>query len=72
MKDTNRITVDAEFYAELREKLMHLERNAHYHAKTLELYRQMMRETQDVITGLLETMNEHFYSMSGKDTPPAA
>lgn len=72
MKDTNRITVDAEFYAELREKLMHLERNAHYHAKTLELYRQMMRETQDVITGLLETMNGHFYSMSGKDTPPAA
>lgn len=72
MKEANRITVDAEFYAELREKLMHLERNAHYHAKTLELYRQMMRETQDVITGLLETMNEHFYSMSGKDTPPAA
>ena len=71
MKDTNRITVDAEFYAELREKLMHLERNAHYHAKTLELYRQMMRETQDVITGLLETMNEHFYSMGG-DTPPVA
>ena len=72
MKDTNRITVDAEFYAELREKLMHLERNAHYHAKTLELYRQMMRETQDVITGLLETMNEHFYSTRGGDTPPAA
>ena len=71
MNDTNKITVDAEFYAELREKLMHLERNAHYHAKTLELYRQMMRETQDVITGLLETMNEHFYSMGG-DTPPAA
>lgn len=71
MKEVNRITVDAEFYAELREKLMHLERNAHYHAKTLELYRQMMRETQDVITGLLETMNEHFYSMGG-DTPPAA
>ena len=70
MKDTNRITVDAEFYAELREKLMHLERNALYHAKTLELYRQVMRETQDVITGLLETMNEHFYS--GGDTPPAA
>ena len=72
MKDINRITVDAEFYAELREKLMHLERNALYHANTLELYRQLMRETQDVITGLLETMNEHFYSMSGKDTPPAA
>ena len=72
MKEANRITVDAEFYAELREKLMHLERNAHYHAKTLELYRQMMRETQDVITGLLETMNEHFYSTGGKDTPPAA
>ena len=71
MKDTNRITVDAEFYAELREKLMHLERNVHYHAKTLELYRKMMRETQDVITGLLETMNEHFYSAGG-DTPPAA
>ena len=72
MKDTNRIMVDAEFYAELREKLMHLERNAHYHAKTLELHLQMLKETQDVITGLLETMNEHFYSMSGKDTPPAA
>lgn len=72
MKEANRITVDAEFYAELREKLMHLERNAHYHAKTLELYRQMMRETQDVITGLLETMNEHFYSTRGGDTPPAA
>lgn len=72
MNDTNRIMVDAEFYAELREKLMHLERNALYHAKTLELYRQTMRETQDVITELLETMNEHFYSMSGKDTPPAA
>ena len=71
MKDTNRITVDAEFYAELREKLMHLERNAHYHAKTLELYRKMLMETQDVITGLLETMNEHFYSTGG-DTPPAA
>lgn len=70
MKEANRITVDAEFYAELREKLMHLERNAHYHAKTLELYRQMMRETQDVITELLETMNEHFYS--GGDMPPAA
>ena len=72
MKDTNRITVDAEFYAELREKLMHLERNAHYHAKTLELYRQMMRETQDVITGLLETMNESFYIDNGGDMPPAA
>lgn len=71
MKDTNRIMVDAEFYAELREKLMHLERNALYHANTLELYRQLMRETQDVITGLLETMNEHFYSTGG-DTPPAA
>ena len=71
MNDTNKIMVDAEFYAELREKLMRLERNAHYHAKTLELYRQMMRETQDVITGLLETMNEHFYSTGG-DTPPAA
>lgn len=71
MKDTNRITVDAEFYAELREKLMRLERNAHYHAKTLELYRKMLMETQDVITGLLETMNEHFYSAGG-DTPPAA
>ena len=72
MKDTNRITVDAEFYAELREKLMHLERNAHYHAKTLELYRQMMRETQDVITGLLETMNESFYIDNDGDMPPAA
>ena len=71
MKDTNRITVDAEFYAELREKLMHLERNAHYHAKTLELYRKMLMETQDVITGHLETMIEHFYSLGG-DTPPAA
>ena len=71
MKDTNRIMVDAEFYAELRENLMHLERNALYHANTLELYRQLMRETQDVITGLLETMNEHFYSTGG-DTPPAA
>lgn len=49
---------------------MHLERNAHYHAKTLELYRKMLMETQDVITGLLETMNEHFYS--GGDMPPAA
>lgn len=72
MKDTNRITVDAEFYAELREKLMHLERNAHYHAKTLELYRKMLMETQDVITGLLKTMNEHFYSTRGGDMPPAA
>lgn len=71
MKSTNRIMVDAEFYAELREKLMHLERNTLYHAKTLELYRQLMRETQDVITELLETMNEHFYSVGG-DTPPAA
>lgn len=72
MKDTNRIMVDAEFYAELREKLMRLERNAHYHAKTLELYQQMMRETQDVITGLLETMNESFYIDNGGDMPPAA
>lgn len=72
MKDTNRITVDAEFYAELREKLMHLERNAHYHAKTLELYRKMLMETQDVITGLLETMNESFYIDNGGDMPPAA
>ena len=71
MNDTNKIMVDAEFYAELREKLMRLERNAHYHAKTLELYRQMMRETRDVVTGLLETMNEYFYSTGG-DTPPAA
>ena len=72
MKDTNRITVDAEFYAELREKLMHLERNAHYHAKTLELYRKMLMETQDVITGLLETMNESFYIDNDGDMPPAA
>ena len=72
MKDTNRITVDAEFYAELREKLMHLERNVHYHAKTLELYRKMLIETQDVITGLLETMNESFYIDNGGDMPPAA
>lgn len=72
MKEANRITVDAEFYAELREKLMHLERNAHYHAKTLELYRKMLIETQDVITGLLETMNESFYIDNGGDMPPAA
>ena len=72
MKDTNRIMVDAEFYAELRENLMHLERNALYHANTLELYHNMLIETQDVITELLETMNEHFYSTGGKDTPPAA
>lgn len=70
MKEANRITVDAEFYAELREKLMRLEKNAHYHAQALELYQQMLIETQDVITGLLETMNEHFYS--GGDMPPAA
>ena len=72
MNDTNKIMVDAEFYAELREKLMRLERNAHYHAKTLELYRKMLMETQDVITGLLETMNESFYIDNGGDMPPAA
>lgn len=72
MNDTNKITVDAEFYANLREKLMRLERNAHYHAQALELYQQMLKETQDVIAGLLETMNENFYIEKGGDMPPAA
>ena len=72
MKEANRITVDAEFYAELREKLMRLERNAHYHAQALELYQQMLKETQDVIAGLLETKNESFYIEKGGDMPPAA
>ena len=72
MKNTKTVRVDAEFYANLREKLMCLERNAHYHAQALELYQQMLKETQDVIAGLLETMNESFYIEKGGDMPPAA